>query len=53
MVRIGKPLREGEIVVPREFPSPKEDPGRPSREPTREPAKEPATPRRRREKTPA
>jgi len=50
MVQIGKPLREGEIVVPREFPSPKE----PTREPTREPAKDPApSPRRRREKTPA
>jgi hypothetical protein len=54
MANIGKPLREGEIVVPREFPPPKEPAG-PSREPARREREEPAerAARRRKEKTPA
>jgi hypothetical protein len=53
MARIGEPLREGEILVPRELPPPKEAPDRaPTREPAREPS-EPAPSRRRRKKVPA
>jgi hypothetical protein len=53
MAQIGEPLREGEILVPREFPPPKEAPDRaPTRGPAREPS-EPAPSRRRRKKVPA
>jgi hypothetical protein len=53
MAQIGEPLREGEILVPREFPPPKEAPDRvPTREPAREPS-EPAPSRRRRKKVPS
>ena len=48
MAQIGKPLREGEILVPREFPPPKEAPRQP-KEPAERPAKSPS----RRKKVPA